>query len=94
MEQAGIGNATYLNGELSDDDLAHLTMPVMSCCFPSRAEGWGLPLIEAIATGMPVATTFYSGHSEFLTPVKDKVGSIAHRGQRGIPMGADGKPQG
>lgn len=88
VEQAGIGNATYLNGELSDDDLAHLYNACDVLLFPSRAEGWGLPLIEAIATGMPVATTCCSGHSEFLAPVRDKVGSIAHRM---IPMGADGK---
>jgi glycosyltransferase involved in cell wall biosynthesis len=41
-----------------------------NCCdafiLPSRAEGWGLPLLEAGATGMPVISTFYSGQSEFL----------------------------
>ena len=88
VEQAGIDNVTYLNGELSDDDLAHLYNACDVLLFPSRAEGWGLPLIEAMATGMPIATTCYSGHSEFLTPVNGKVGSIAHRL---IPMGENGK---
>jgi glycosyltransferase involved in cell wall biosynthesis len=41
-----------------------------NCCdafiLPSRAEGWGLPLLEAAAAGMPVISTFYSGQSEFL----------------------------
>lgn len=78
-EQAGIENVIYLNGELSDDDLAHLYNGCDVLLFPSRAEGWGLPLIEAIATGMPVATTCYSGHSEFLAPVNGKFGSIDHR---------------
>ena len=87
VEQAGIKNATYLNGVLSDDDLAHLYNACDVLLFPSRAEGWGLPLIEAIATGMPVATTFYSGHTEFLTPIKDKVGLLDHRM---IPMGHEG----
>ena len=86
--QAGIDNVIYLNGELSDDELAHLYNACDVLLFPSRAEGWGLPLIEAIATGMPVATTHYSGHSEFLAPVNDKVGSIDHRL---IPMGESKK---
>ena len=87
VEQAGIKNATYLNGVLSDDDLAHLYNACDVLLFPSRAEGWGLPLIEAIATGMPVATTFFSGHTEFLAPIKDKVGLLEHRM---IPMGHEG----
>ena len=41
-----------------------------NCCdafiLPSRAEGWGLPLLEAAASGMPVISTYYSGHTEFL----------------------------
>jgi len=36
--------------------------------FPTRAEGWGLPIIEAIATGLPTIVTHYSGQTEFLTP--------------------------
>lgn len=52
--------------------------------FPSRAEGWGLPLIEAIASGMPVVATCYSGQSEYLDrmqglflPVKYALATIA-----------------
>lgn len=33
---------------------------------PFRAEGWGLPLIEAMACGLPVIATGYSGPTEFL----------------------------
>lgn len=83
-EQAGIDNVIYLNGELSDDDLAHLYNACYVLLLPSRAEGWGLPLIEAIETGMPVTTTCYRGHSEFLASVNGKFGSIDHRP---IPMG-------
>jgi hypothetical protein len=37
--------------------------------FPTKAEGWGLPLIEAAACGLPLITTFYSGHTEFLKDI-------------------------
>jgi glycosyltransferase involved in cell wall biosynthesis len=33
---------------------------------PTRAEGWGLPIIEAMACGIPAIATNYSGHTMFL----------------------------
>lgn len=32
---------------------------------PSKAEGWGLTAIEAMACGLPTALTHYSGHTAF-----------------------------
>ncbi|PYE01084.1 glycosyltransferase family 4 protein [Prochlorococcus marinus] len=34
--------------------------------FPSKGEGWGLPLIEAISCGIPYIATNYSGQTEYL----------------------------
>ena len=34
--------------------------------FPSKGEGWGLPLIEAISCGTPYIATNYSGQTEYL----------------------------
>ena len=34
---------------------------------PTKAEGWGLPIIEAMACGIPAIATNYSGHTMFLT---------------------------
>lgn len=39
---------------------------------PSRCEGWSLPLIEAIACGLPCLTTRYGGHSEYLGFLNDE----------------------
>ena len=35
---------------------------------PSRAEGFGLPLAEALLSGIPVITTNWSGQTDFCTP--------------------------
>jgi glycosyltransferase involved in cell wall biosynthesis len=35
--------------------------------FPSRAEGWNLPLLEMMACGKHLIATNYSGHTEFVT---------------------------
>ena len=37
---------------------------------PTRGEGWGLPILDAAASGLPVIATNYSGHLDFLKYVK------------------------
>jgi len=34
----------------------------------SHGEGWGLPIIEAMAMGLPTIATNWSGNTEFMTP--------------------------
>jgi glycosyltransferase involved in cell wall biosynthesis len=36
----------------------------------TRGEGYGLPLLEASATGLPIIATNWSGHLEFLNKIK------------------------
>jgi glycosyltransferase involved in cell wall biosynthesis len=42
-----------------------------------RGEAWGLPIIEAAASGLPIISTMYSGHAEFLKPIKTSVVDVA-----------------
>lgn len=78
IKKSNIENAISITGDLADDELFHLYNASDVLLFPSRAEGWGLPLIEAIASGLPVATTVYSGHTEFLKEITSKIGVLSH----------------
>lgn len=72
IRDSGAENIRLLIGDYSDADLFHFYNACDLLLFPSRAEGWGLPLLEAVSCGLPVAATYYSGHTDFLRPIKDK----------------------
>ncbi len=50
-----LGNAVRFLGPLDDSDLPALYSAATAFIFPSRHEGFGLPVLEAMACGAPVA---------------------------------------
>lgn len=53
-ERAGIANQVILTGYIPQEDMAPLYAGALVFCFPSLHEGFGLPVIEAMAVGVPV----------------------------------------
>jgi glycosyltransferase involved in cell wall biosynthesis len=57
-----------LNGEMSEDECAALYRSPKVHCMVSftKGEGYGLPLVDAAASALPVIATDWSGHLDFL----------------------------
>lgn len=63
-----IGKSVLLPGVIPDDDLPALYRAADVFCFPSTKEGWGLVVLEAIASDLPVITADQPPFTEFLSP--------------------------
>jgi len=59
-----------ISDTLEDPELAKLYNSADAFVFPSKAEGFGLPCIEAIACGLPTIATDYSGQSVILKHIQ------------------------
>jgi glycosyltransferase involved in cell wall biosynthesis len=73
LEQARAGDASYpdvqiLEGDYTDERLKALYEACHALIAPSRAEGFGLPLAEAMLSGLAVITTAWSGQLDFCNP--------------------------
>ncbi|MCZ2816410.1 glycosyltransferase family 4 protein [Modestobacter sp. VKM Ac-2984] len=74
-------------GRVPDEDLAALLGGATALVVPSRAEGFGLPVLEGMAAGVPVVTSDdpalveVGGGSTVVTPVGDRVALAAALGR-------------
>jgi glycosyltransferase involved in cell wall biosynthesis len=57
VRRLGLEQRVELRGHVSKEELAGLYRGAACLVFPSRYEGFGLPLIEAMASGAPVVAT-------------------------------------
>ena len=62
-----LSDALVLLGVVPDEDLPALYRLADGFVFPSVQEGWGLVVLEAIASGLPVLTSNRAPFTEFLT---------------------------
>jgi glycosyltransferase involved in cell wall biosynthesis len=73
----GIGDRVTFAGAVDDVTLAGLYRDATALCFPSVAEGFGLPVLEAMAAGTPVVATDLdvvrevAGDAALLVPPRD-----------------------
>ncbi|SFX33508.1 MULTISPECIES: glycosyltransferase family 1 protein [unclassified Pseudomonas] len=64
LKKAMASGHVCLAGYLPDEQVAHLLAGARALIFPSLYEGFGLPLLEAMASGIPVITTRCSAMPE------------------------------
>jgi hypothetical protein len=58
-----------LHGDMSDAEVASLYRhpKIKALVTTTRGEGYGLPILEAAGSGLPVVATAWSGHTDFLS---------------------------
>lgn len=57
-----------IHGLLDPDEIGSLYKhkKIKALCAPTRGEGWGLPILDSSAAGLPIIATGHSGHMDFL----------------------------
>jgi alpha-1,3-mannosyltransferase len=67
-EASGVNDRVEIRGAFGDADLPDLLASAAAAVFPSRAEGFGLALLEAMAAGVPLVARSIPAHAELLGP--------------------------
>jgi len=85
--QLGLGDRVRLLGHVDDASLPALYQGASVFLYPTLYEGFGLPVVEAMASGVPVITSHNSalrevaeGYAELVDPLEiDEVAQAIHR---------------
>jgi glycosyltransferase involved in cell wall biosynthesis len=67
--ELGVTGQVRRLGPVSDPDLAGLYQGALALCFPSITEGFGLPVLEAMAAGTPVLASDIPSTRELAGPL-------------------------
>jgi glycosyltransferase involved in cell wall biosynthesis len=102
-EKLGLGHWIVMPGYLDEEDVRHAYRLANAFVLPSLCEGFGLPLIEAMASGLPVAASQTSSipevcrdaavyfHPESPESMAEKVVSVIEDGELRKRLIARGK---
>jgi glycosyltransferase involved in cell wall biosynthesis len=102
-EKLGLGHWVVAAGYLDEEDVRHAYRLATAFVFPSLCEGFGLPLVEAMASGAPVAASQTSAipevcrdaavyfHPESPESMAEKVVSVIEDGELRKKLIARGK---
>lgn len=66
VRQMGLDQKVIFTGFVTDEDLPHIYINAELYCFPSFCEGFGLPALEALYSGIPVVASDNSCLPEIL----------------------------
>lgn len=64
VQELGIADSVIQTGKVSDRELCCLYRSALCLVFPTLYEGFGLPILEAMASGTPVITSHRPAHTE------------------------------
>ncbi|WP_137128663.1 MSMEG_0565 family glycosyltransferase [Rhizobium sp. FY34] len=67
-EHPALGGAVHIIGAVADEDMPALFRLADTLVFPSVTEGFGLVVLEAMASGVPVVVSSIAPFTEYLTP--------------------------
>lgn len=71
LNRVGLSNISAYWGFMSDQHMAELYESADVFVFPTKGEGWGLPIIEAAAQGLPIITVNWSAQQDYLDQIKN-----------------------
>jgi glycosyltransferase involved in cell wall biosynthesis len=91
VRKDGSPKVHLLHGDMSDEEVASLYRhpQIKAMISLTRGEGYGLPILEAAASGLPIIATAWSGHMDFMK--HGKFIEVAYRLDKIHPSRVDNK---